>query len=136
MVFESLPDWSATQYKIFVYDRQQEVVILTLEAYRLTAWQSNDLLLTVEAQDWNLLTQWHVHTGGKVVGTARGSGWGDYMPGGDFFAQPTSSGRNVEIREWLFDQIVAQGQVGREGMQVSWSPDGRYLGEIRGLRDC
>jgi WD40 repeat protein len=128
VAFESLPRAEATEFQIFVYDRQQEEVILTLPEYRLAAWQSDELLLTAEAQYWVYLTQWQVRTGTKVVGNASGDGGHQYSPDGVFFAQFSHSGRNVEVRDWALNQLVARGQVVRINLLwIGWSPDGRFL---------
>jgi WD40 repeat protein len=126
VAFESLPRHEAGQFQVFVYDRQQQEVILTLEEYRLAAWQSDDLLLTSEAQYWVYLTQWHVHTGEKLVGLATENG-NIYQPGGSFFARSSYGGRNVEIWDWLYNYRVAHGQIVRDIRQIGWSADGRFL---------
>jgi WD40 repeat protein len=126
LAFESLAKEGAP-YQIFVYDRQQAAVILTLESYRLRAWQSDELLLTTGPQGENWLTQWHVHSREKVVGMGQEGGDSAYLPGGLFFAALSSRGRIIEVRDWLTNQIVAQGQAGRSISQNFWSPDGRFL---------
>ena len=127
VAFESLPRPEAGLFQIFVYDRQQEAVILTLSEYQLAAWQGENMLLTSEAQYNVLLTQWDVATGEKVTGLATEYGDNVYSPDGAFFAQPTYNVRDIEVRAWATNQLVAQAQVGRNIIWIGWSPDGRFL---------
>lgn len=126
VAFESLAREGAP-HQIFVYDRQQTAVILTVEEHQLASWQSDGLLLAVEALGDSWLTQWNVHTGEKVAGAAKRLTNIWFAPYSPFFAQITSSQRNVEMRDWLTDEVVAAGRAGRELWTVLWSADGRFL---------
>jgi WD40 repeat protein len=126
VAFESLAREGAP-YQIFVYDRQQAALILTVEQHYLASWQSDELLLAVEARGDSWLTQWNVRTSEKVVGVAQRINNIWFGPHSPLFAQLTSSQRNVEIRDWLTDQVVAIGPAGRDLGQVIWSGDGRFL---------
>jgi len=126
VAFESLAREGAP-YQIFVYDRQQTALILTVEQHQMASWLGDDLLLAVEARGDSWLTQWNVRTGEKVVGTAKRINNIWFAPRSSLFAQITSSQRNVEVRDWLTDQIVATGPAGRDLGQVIWSGDGRFL---------
>lgn len=127
VAFESLLNPHTTLYKILVYDRQQDTVILTLEDYRLNGWQSDTLLLTFSGLGDMLLTQWDVSTGQKVISTARAANSNAHSPDKSFFAQPRPNYRGIEIREWLSDQVREQRGSGHDLGLTIWSPDGRFI---------
>ncbi|HUM69220.1 MAG TPA: WD40 repeat domain-containing protein, partial [Chloroflexota bacterium] len=101
-----------------------------LTEYELAAWVSDEILLTAEAQYNTRLTQWHVRTGEQTIGWANNAGGHAYAPNGLFFARQNDSGsigREVDILYWRSGQLIERLPVGNDILQISWSPDGRYL---------
>ncbi|MCL4266701.1 MAG: META domain-containing protein [Anaerolineae bacterium] len=131
VALESLLIDEAWLYKIFVYDLEQEKVILEIPDHQLSIWTADDLLLTSQEQSERRLTQWDVRTGSAITGQASNNSSPIFAPTGDYFAQmsttPANIVQSVEVRDWRSNQILAQAPVGNDVGQMSWSPDGRYL---------
>ena len=131
VALENLPRNETGYFTIFIYDLEQDELILEIPAYQLSAWESDELLLTSEEQYDTRLTRWDVRTGEALVGLASDNGGLAFSPLGGFYAQATTTGeaiaRGVELRHWQSNQILAQALLGSDTGQISWSPDGRML---------
>ena len=131
IALENLPRAEAGQFTIFVYDLQAEALILQFPGYQLSAWETDDLLLTSEEQFDTRLTQWRVRTGDSEVGQARDNGGLTFAPTGGFNAQATMTGaaigRGIELRHWQSNEVLAQVPLDSDVLQTEWSRDGRLL---------
>jgi WD40 repeat protein len=133
VALENMVRPEASQAKIAIYDRGTGSVIRWLTEHQLAAWVSDDTLLTAEAQYDTRLTQWHVRTGEQTIGWANNVGGHAYAPNGLFFARQNDSGsigREVDILFWQSGQFIERLPVGNDILQISWSPDGRYLAAL------
>ncbi len=134
VALEELPHPEAAAFKIHIYERETKEVILTVTEHQLAAWVSDDTLLTAEAQFDTYLTQWYVRTGEKEVGQATDMGGQAYAPNGRFFARQSIGGSNVgraiEVYFWQSNQWIQRLTHGYDLLQISWSPDGRYLASL------
>lgn len=131
IALENLPRNEAGYFNIFVYDLIQQELILDIEGYQLTAWESDEVLLTAEEQFFTRVTAWDVATGAAEAGQTSDNGGLVFAPTGGFYAQAPISGetiaRGVELRHWQENQILDQMPLGGDTGQISWSPDGRLL---------
>ncbi|HRQ40007.1 MAG TPA: WD40 repeat domain-containing protein [Chloroflexota bacterium] len=133
VAMENMVRPEAGQAKIAIYDREAGSAIRWLTEYELAAWVSDEILLTAEAQYNTRLTQWHVRTGEQTIGWANNAGGHAYAPNGLFFARQNDSGsigREVDILYWRSGQLIERLPVGNDILQISWSPDGRYLAAL------
>jgi WD40 repeat protein len=136
VALEDLPLNDANYFTIFVYDLEQEAVILELDEHQLSGWESDELLLTAEAQYDTRLTQWDVRTGASALGQASDNGGLTFAPTGGYYAQMDGTGANiargVEVRHWQSNLVLARALVGGDVGQIGWSPDGRFLAATAG----
>ncbi|MCL4263971.1 MAG: PD40 domain-containing protein [Anaerolineae bacterium] len=134
VALENLPRPEASEFKIAIYDRETGGVIRWLAEHQLATWVADETLLTAEAQYNTRLTQWNVHTGEQTIGQANDVGGHAYAPDGLFFARQSVSGRSInreiDIHFWQSNQLVERLWFGNDILQVSWSPDGRYLAAL------
>lgn len=134
VALENMVRPEASQTKIAIYNRETGGVIRWLAEHQLASWVSDDTLLTAEAQYDTRLTQWNVRTGEQTIGQANDVGGHAYAPDGLFFARQSVSGRSigreVDIHFWQSNQLVERLWFGNDILQVSWSPDGRYLAAL------
>ncbi len=134
VALENMVRPEANQAKIAIYDREAGSVIRWLTEYELATWVTDDTLLTAEAQYNTRLTQWNVRTGEQTIGQATDVGGHAYAPDGLFFARHSIGGssinREVDIHSWQSNQLIERLPVGNDILQISWSPDGRYLAAL------
>ena len=131
VALENLPRNEAGYFTLFIYNLQQDELILEIPAYQLTAWENDESLLASEEQFDTRLTRWHVRSGELETSQTSNNGGLTFAPTGGFYAQAPISGptiaRGVELRHWQGSQILAQEPLGADTGQISWSPDGRFL---------
>ena len=132
VAFERFSSYEATSFVVEVYDRQLGELILEAPEHELNAWQSEDLLLTNEAQYDTRLTIWHVVNGQKTVSAVGAPGGSEvYAPNGLYYADVAGPniGRSLKVQQW--DANVAAGKVNfGNDLILRWSPDGRWLATL------
>lgn len=134
VALENMVRPEASQAKIAVYERDAGGVLRWLTEYEMATWVSDEILLTAEAQYNTRLTQWNVHSDEQTIGWANNVGGHAYAPNGLLFARQSGSGssinREVDILAWQSNQLIERLPVGNDILQISWSPDGRYLAAL------
>ncbi|MFQ5422088.1 MAG: hypothetical protein ACE5EY_17205, partial [Anaerolineae bacterium] len=74
VAMEKMHTAEAVSLSLLVFDLEAREVVQTLREYELGGWQSDDLLLTAEAQGNTRRTLWDVQTGASVLGMAANTG--------------------------------------------------------------
>lgn len=129
VALENLPENSAGFFTIIVYDLELNEEILRFDGYALKEWQTDDLLIASEEQFNVRLAQWDVTTGEFVTGNATDNNSLHFAPEGGFFA--TVGGalfvKAVQLRFWQSSLVLAQADLPSDILQISWSPNGRFI---------
>ena len=131
VALENLPINDANYFKIFIYDLAQQELIQTIDEHQLAAWDSDEFLLTSEAQYDTRLTGWDVRSGTSELGRGGDNGGLTFAPTDGYYAQMDDTGANiargVEVRHWQSNDVLADAPVSSDVGQIAWSPNGRFL---------
>lgn len=132
VAFERFSSYEATSFVVEVYDRLLGELILEAPEHELNAWQSEDTLLTNEAQYDTRLTIWHVVNGQKTVSAVGAPGGSEvYAPNGLYYADVAGPniGRSLKVQKWEANVAADKVNFGND-MILRWSPDGRWLAAL------
>lgn len=124
VTMEEMPTFEGKDIVLQVYDLGAQRVVQSYSEYQISSWQSDDLLLTVEAGFDTRQTLWDVVTGEKVLGLAGDTGGHVFAPNGRFLARSSSTGpdfgRALDILFWKSQRRELKLTHGSDILRTAW----------------